>query len=80
VKKKNFSVDVWIKKYTYLRQFESRRGEAYLIKPFLIKFVSDLQFDWFSVGISVFSINENDRRDITEILLKHHNPNPKMLT
>jgi hypothetical protein len=42
------------------------QGEVYNI--YVIKFVRDLR--WFSLGPLVSSINETDRHDISEILLK----------
>ena len=42
------------------------QGEVYDI--YVIKFVRDLR--WFSLGSLVSSINETDRHDISEILLK----------
>ena len=40
------------------------------MQHYVIKFVNDLQVRWFSQSTPVFSTNETDRRDITEILLK----------
>jgi hypothetical protein len=36
----------------------------------VIKFVSDLASQWFSLSPPVSSTNKTDRQDITEILLK----------
>ena len=41
-------------------------GEVYSIKHYVLLFVSDLR----QVGAPVSSTNKNDRRDITELLLK----------
>jgi hypothetical protein len=46
-------------------------GKLYSIQYYEIKFVSDFrQVSGFSPGILVFSTNETDHHDITEILLK----------
>ena len=44
----------------------------YSIQHYVIKFVRDLwqAGRWFSLGTPISSINETDRHDITEILLK----------
>jgi hypothetical protein len=41
-------------------------GKVYLIKDYVIKFVSH----WFSLGTSVSSTNKTDCHSLTEILLK----------
>ena len=56
-------------------------GEVYTIQHFMIKFVVDLrQVGCFPLGNPVFSTNNTDIYDITEILLqmalKHHTLNP----
>jgi hypothetical protein len=44
--------------------------EVYSIQHYVIKFVSDLRQVSGFLGTSVSSTNENDRHDITKILLK----------
>ena len=43
------------------------RGEVYSIQHYVIIFASDL---WFSLDTTISFINETDRHDIAEILLK----------
>jgi len=40
------------------------------IQLYVITFVSDLLYLWFSIGNPVSSTNKTDHHDITEILLK----------
>jgi len=48
-------------------------GKLYSIQHYVIKFVSDLRQ---VCGYPVSSTNKIDCHNITEILLKHRNPNP----
>ena len=50
---------------------KSAYGDVYSKQHYMIKFVSDLrQAGGFLGGNPVFSTNETDRHDITEIMLK----------
>jgi len=51
-------------------EFESRSGQG--VQHYVIKFVNDLrQVGGFFLSTLVFSTNETDHQDITEILLKY---------